>query len=298
MFFAQPITFESMRVAKNEASNIVEVELLTTQYKEDRKIIPNYFTVLPNLQRSVTDVNTKLKSRKLPLIKDILNSLKENSTAEYFIYTNVDIGLLPNFYKEVVNYINEGHDAIIINRRRLKSKYQSIADLKEIYKEKGKSHPGFDCFVFKKSLLEKFVLDEVCVGIPFLGVSLAYNIFSFADYPKYVFDKYLTFHIGEDVLPIRNNAFYKHNFNSFFRNIKPKLKENFKLNNFPYYHKNWFLQLIKFGLNPSLQTRDFLELKFPSYFKYKEIKNKYKHKEKLFKMKRILNEVRWWLLSL
>ncbi len=285
--------------AKKEIMNLANIELFTVQYNEDREIIPKGFTVLEDLLRSVLDVNQNLKKRKLPLIKDILEALKNASNANYFIYTNADIGLMPNFYKKVWLEIQKGHDAIIINRRRLKTKYFKISDLEKIYKDQGKSHPGFDCFVFKKTLLEKFILDNICVGIPFLGVTLAYNIFSFAKNPLYIPNRHLTFHIGKEVLPKRNNSFYKHNFESFFYTIKPKLKPHFKLQKFPYGDKNWLVQFYKFVLNPSLQTNDFLALKFPTIFKASQTKPylKYKSEDKFFKIKSFLNEIRWWFLE-
>lgn len=297
---AQPITFQSMLNAKKTLKKPDKITLYTTQYEEDKGIIPEGFTILPNLKRSVLDVNSTLNKRKLPLIKDILTALFEVSDADYFIYTNADIGLMPNFYSEVFKTIEKTNcDAIIINRRRLKSIYSSHEQLEALYKDKGRSHPGFDCFVFKRELFEKFILDEICVGIPFLGVSLAYNIFSFSENPIYVFDKHLTFHIGMDVLPERDNDFYKHNFNSFFHNIKPQLKPHFKLENFPYKNKNWLTRLFKFSLNPSLSTRDFLEMKFPSFFKSQQKlpKIKYNSKDPFFKLKALFNELRWNLLE-
>lgn len=300
LFIAQPITFQSMLTAKKNAKNPENITLFTTQYEEDREIIPLEFEILPNLKQSVLDVNTSLTKRKLPLIKDILNCLHEASDADFFIYTNADIGLIPNFYNEVLKIIeNKNCDAIIINRRRLRAIYTSTDQLEAIYKDKGKSHPGFDCFVFKRELFEKFILDEICVGIPFLGVSLAYNIFSFAEKPVYVFDKHLTFHIGLDVLPQRNNAFYKHNFIRFFHKIKPQLSNHFQLEKFPYAHKNWFVRLIKFGLNPSLNTSDFLNMRFPKLFKKQNHlpKIKYSSKSHFFKFKSWLNEFRWDILE-
>lgn len=299
LFYAQPITFESMLQAKAYCQISKNVQLFTIQYEEDREIILKGFIVLPNLTRSVLDINSNLKKRKLPLIKDILSALATNTDADYYIYTNADIGLLPNFYDKIIEEINNGFDAIIINRRRIKAKYFEVSDLENIYKDKGKSHPGFDCFVFHKSLLQKFVLDEICVGIPFLGVSLAYNIFTFAKKPLYIPDKYLTFHIGTDVLPKRNNEFYIHNFNSFFFKIKPNLKPFFKLEKFPYAGKYLLIQALKWFLNPSLNFRDFLEMKFPVFFKEKNYtaKIRYNKEDKLYKIKSFINEIRWFLLQ-
>ncbi|MCD8528786.1 MAG: hypothetical protein LRY27_02145 [Chitinophagales bacterium] len=249
LFYAQPITFASMLKAKNEAENVVNIDLYTTQYEEDKSIIPSGFIILSNLERSVLDVNENLQSRKLPLIKDILKKLKENSQVDYFIYTNADIALMPYFYKYVTEKINEGHDALVINRRRLLSHYKNAEELPLMYADLGASHPGFDCFVFKRELLDKFVLADICVGISFIGVALAHNIFTWAKNPLFVADKHLTFHIGTDVLVPRNNIFYKHNRQEFFTKVYPVLKPHFNLDKFPYAALPWYKRAIKWMLN-------------------------------------------------
>lgn len=237
-----------------------KVELYTTQYEEDCSIIPAQFTILPNLERSVLTVNTNLSGRKLPLIKDILQRLYDHSTAEFFIYTNVDIGLQPYFYQFINTMINKGHDAIVINRRRLSSSYQSVEELSLIYADLGESHPGFDCFVFKKSLFPKFILGDICVGVPFIGVALAHNIFSFAENPLFVPDKALTFHLGYKVMTSYNNAFYQHNKSVFFNVVEPQLKPNFSLEKFPYAALPFHKRCIKWLLNPSLFSKNLVQL--------------------------------------
>lgn len=268
--------------AKKHIDGTVKVDLLTTQYEEDIEIIPQYFTILSNLERSVLNINPKLNNRKLPLIKDILLKAYENSDAEYFIYTNVDIGLMPFFYEVVDKKIKEGYDALVINRRRLLSHYKKIEELPLMYADIGASHPGFDCFVFKRELLDKFVLGNICVGISFIGVSLAHNIFTWAENPLYVPDAHLTFHIGTDVLVPRNNEFYKHNRKAFFETVYPALKPYFKLEKFPYAALPLYKRALKWVLNPSLFTTTFLELEGKSF---------------LQKIKVYLDEIRWRILQ-
>lgn len=275
---AQPITFESMRLAKDFSVYKDSITLCTTQYEEDHQIIPSFFQKCSNLERSVLDVNPKLTKRKLPLINDILNKLIEIPNQDYYIYTNVDIALMPHFYDAVYHYINKGHDAVVINRRRLSKKYKSVTELPMMFSDIGKSHPGFDCFVFKKELLQQFELDSICVGISFLEVSLVHNIFSFAQNPLYVPDAHLTFHIGMDVLVSRDNDFYRHNKSIFFNSISPKIKPYFSLKKFPYGSLGIFNRMLKWGLNPSLFFRNYLTL---------EVKS--------FKSK--LDEIRWRILQ-
>ena len=84
--------------AKAYTKQAVVIDLRTTQYDEDRAIIPEGFKVLSNLQQSVLDANQKLQGRKMPLIADIIKKASDEAPAEYIIYTNADIGLMPYFY--------------------------------------------------------------------------------------------------------------------------------------------------------------------------------------------------------
>lgn len=283
LYNAQPITFESMRKAKDYIQNsYLEVILCSTQYDEDKEIIPNYFTQLSDLTRSVNDVNPALKTRKLPLIKDILQKIEEINDIDYVIYTNVDIALMPNFYETVFEYIKLNHDAIIINRRRIANNYNSAEQLPLMFAELGRSHPGFDCFIFKQGLLNKLILDDICVGIPFIEVSLLHNLLAFSDNPLVLFDKHLTFHLGMDVLGYNKNEYYKHNKEVYFKRIYPKIRDKFDLKKFPYAEDSRLKRFLKWGLNPSLMTVDYLSLEGKSY---------------LNRLKLILDELRWRFLQ-
>lgn len=271
-----------MLEAKTYSGNKINIDILTTQYAEDVEIIPQEFTILPNLEQSVLTINSNLTKRKLPLIKDILLAAYNNSTAEYIIYTNVDIGLMPFFYDFVDKKLKQGYDALVINRRRLSKKYNKVDDLTDIYSDLGASHPGFDCFIFKRELIPQFILGNICVGISFIGVALMHNVFCFAKNPLYVPDKHLTFHIGTEVLVPRKNEFYKHNKSEFFEKVYPKLKPHINIKKFPYGNQNLINRLLGWGLNPSLFTNTFLELENKSFFQ---------------KVKVYLDEIRWLILQ-
>lgn len=268
--------------AKKQSEKNALISLYTTQYEEDRSIIPPGFNVLSNLERSVLDVNQKLEGKKLPLIGDILSKLKDVEASDYIIFTNMDIALMPHFYDTVFAYLEKGHDALVINRRRLSHAYSTIDELPLMYADLGKSHPGFDCFVFKTELLEKFILDDICVGISFLEATLVHNIFSFAENPLYIPDAHLTFHIGMDVLVPRNNAFYHHNRRCFFDKIQPQLKPHFALKKFPYNSLPLPKRALKWMLNPSLFTRNYLQLEGKNLFQ---------------RTKARLDEIRWRILQ-
>lgn len=282
LFYAQPVTFESMRKAKLFSTWNDQIGLYTTQYEEDKEIIPPDFIQLSNLSRSILDLNRSLKGKKLPLIADILEKIDHEVEAEYVIYTNMDIALMPGFYDYVFQKIYEKHDVIIINRRRIESRFQSIDQLPEMYAELGRSHPGFDCFVFKKSYIKQLILNQICIGISFLEVSLIHNLMTIAEKPLFVPDAHLTFHLGMDVLVERNNAFYHHNRKVYFQEIQPYLKANFVLEKFPYGTLPLPKRALNWMLNPSLFTRNYLHLQGKSWRR---------------KIKLRLDEWRWRILQ-
>lgn len=211
LYLAQPITFESMRAARDRAAGKVDVSLHSAQYAEDRTIVPPWLEPTPDLERSIMDCGRFATVRKLPLVADILQRLYEASDAEYFVYTNVDIGLQPHFYTAVDDLIRAGHDALIINRRTLPADYRTVEDLPRIWADPGESHPGYDCFVFRRDAFPKYQLGRICVGVPMIGVVLAANLACFARKFREFRDLHLTFHIGDD------GVWKRHGMNDYFR---------------------------------------------------------------------------------
>lgn len=283
LYVAQQTTFATMKLSKEWYSGNAQIGFYCTQFEEDRSIIPDFFTSLSDLQRSVLDVNPTLRGKKLPLIADILAKSKEINSFDYLIYTNVDIALMPQFYSFVTDQLSKGHDALVINRRRISGKYTFPEDLNLMYSDLGHSHPGFDCFVIKKELIELFIFHEICIGIPFLEVSFVHNIASFAVNPLYVMDAHLTFHLGTDVLNKRKkNPYYWHNRKTYFHTIRPKLVGHFKLSKFPYFNEKISIRSLKWVLNPALFTREYIKLE---------------NKHLLDKIRTTWQEIRWAILQ-
>jgi len=277
LFAIQQITFESILKAKT-FSALRNIELFTVQYSEDREIIPADFTILPDLTRSVLDENTFSKQRKLPIVVDILTALQQHAQADYFVFTNMDIGLMPSFYESIFREIEHGHDAILITRRRISKGYTTISQLPDIYADLGKPHPGYDTFVFKRNLLEKFVLDKICVGIPFLEVSLLHNLIAFSTNLKLIDRAHLTFHIGMEVMPPVDAEYYRHNRGCYEKNILPKLKPYFKREKFPYASEPFLSRMVKWTLNPCYRASLMIEMEGMSWKR---------------KVKFLLDEFRW-----
>ncbi|WP_203293150.1 hypothetical protein [Luteirhabdus pelagi] len=229
LYKAQPITFETMRRAKAFASPELAVKLVSVQYPEDHEIIPDYFTRCPDLERSVMDVGTFKKTRKLPLLQDILNAAKgADPSADYIIYTNVDIALLPQFYDFVREELEKGHDALVINRRTIHKAFD-MDSLAQAYSAIGQKHPGFDCFIVPTSYIEKLRLGTICIGANWIGRTFYANLCAIAKNPKVITDAHATFHIGEDGawLTTDFSEFDYHNKNELYT-ILEHLKANCK----------------------------------------------------------------------
>lgn len=250
----QQLTFESMRRAAEYAAALARVELLTTQYAEDHAIIPPYFRTTPDLDRSVADCAEFSVYRKLPMLCDLADRLYQSTDADYLIFTNVDIILHPSFYREVARRIDSGLDAFIINRRRVPGHYSSVDELPEIFGQRGKPHPGFDCFVFHRSLYERFEFARVCVGIPFIGILFAQNLFCHARRFA-LFDKdALTFHVGMDIFKKRDPEYLAFNKSEFWKAIDT-LSPQLDSRKFPWGQRNILYRMWRWGLHPSIPIR-------------------------------------------
>ena len=198
LYVAQPITFKTMQTAQELAKqNDITVELYSAQFPEDHEIIPNYLQKTPDLTRSILDVRAFKNSRKLPLIKDILDSLYSSTDADYLIYTNVDIAVLPHFYMSVAEIINQGYDAFIINRRTIGS-YDQIEKIPLMYSKIGGKHAGYDCFIFRRDAYPKYVLNNVFIGSIPIGFALGVNLICNSQNFKLFTALHLTFHLGSD----------------------------------------------------------------------------------------------------
>ncbi len=255
LYYAQPITFETMRIAKQYVEGKVEVQLFSAHFSEDVDIVPDYFTQTPLLTRSAPDFYNFTRSRKLPLIADILQHLYEATDAEYLIYTNVDIAVVPNFYETVHYYIGQGYDAFIINRRRISGKFKNLEDIPAMIAEVGLPHPGFDCFVFHRSLFPYLKLGHICIGVPYIEISLSHNLFCFAKNFILLHDKHLTFHIGREVIKDWADKEYVAFNKKEFDTIKAALMPLFDIRKFPYADLPFLKRYLSWVFNPAMQIK-------------------------------------------
>ena len=257
---AQEVTIASMIRAKKESKNPSAIQLFSAQNEEDGKVVPAEFTATKNLTRDVSNLTVFEGKMRLPILKDILDRVYAESEAEYIIYSNVDIGVQPHFYDEVNHFIQQGYDAFMINRRRISENYNSVEQLGEMLSEQGKKHPGFDCFVFKRELYPKFSLADVCIGVPFVEITLSQNLFCFAEKPKVFADERLTFHIGMEIFKARApKEYFRYNQVQFWQAMTEIWS---KLDSRKWTNGNWWFpfRMVYWGLHPCFPIRLALKL--------------------------------------
>jgi hypothetical protein len=197
LWVAQPVTFASMRRAAAEVEGTLDVSLFSTQYPEDHSVIPDFVEKTSDLDRSVLDFRSFAKQRKLPLLQDVLGRLYEASNADYFVYTNVDIALMPSFYQVVDRLIDQGLDAFSVTRRTIGIRYTDPSELALMYAQVGSAHPGTDCFVFPRAFYPQLRLSESCLGAEFIAMNLQLNLLCLARNYQKLRDLHLTFHLGD-----------------------------------------------------------------------------------------------------
>lgn len=261
---AQPITLQSMVHAQAYAAAFypeIKVQLLASATSEDQELIPSEFKATRPLERSVLDVaHLPGITKRLPLLVDLFEGYQE-SEAEYCIYTNIDILLQPYFYVAVADWLAQGYDALIINRRRVPTEGFQRLTLPRIWSQLGASHPGFDCFVFRRELLPEFKLGKMPIGLHYTGIVPAYNLFAFAHKPLLLEDQHLTLHLGLEVMTPRDKVLYPFG-KSEFERIHRELRPRYQLGKFPHADKPFLQRYRAWALNPSFFVGQMLKLEW------------------------------------
>ncbi|MCS6934648.1 MAG: hypothetical protein NZM35_05815 [Chitinophagales bacterium] len=258
---AQPVTFKSILRALHFTESDTSVALYCIGFPEDEGVAPPEFTRLPVLRRSVLDERKFQVAKKYPILYDVLQAVYEHSDAEYLIYTNMDIALMPYFYDAAAMIIKqEGCDALVINRRGIWRTYCTAAQLPLMYSEYGMPHPGFDCFIFHRSLFPKLILDKICLGVAFSEVTMIHNLIAFAHKLHLEDKRRLTFHIGTEVMPPLPQEYYRYNRAIYEQIIYPQLRPYLQVEKFPYAMQPFLLRMVKWMLNPSFRTHVMMEL--------------------------------------
>ena len=122
---------------------------------------------------------------------------------------------------------------------------------------------------------EKFVLKDLCIGIPKAGNDLFYNIFCFADNPKLFTDKHLTIHIGMELTKEWGDAEYRNHNEKEFKSLIIDLAPFIDITKFPGSELIFLKRHFKWLMNPTFH--------YPTMLKadLKQLGKKRKRKEKV-----------------
>lgn len=262
MYKVQELTIRTILAAKKNAPPGLDIQLMSAQFANARPHLPVEFQATSDLVTVASAYPGISTALKLPLIKEILSRLNENTTATHFVFSNLDICLMPFFYSTVENYLRQGYDAVIINRRRIPVSLMEEKNLDVLYAEAGETHTGYDCFVFSRELLSKFILHDVFIGTPPAGNDIFYNVFTFADNPVLLTQKHLTFHVGMDLVkPWGTPVLHAHNQREFIKILK-ELKPQMDVSKFPGAGYGFFKRHFKWLMNPTFHYPTMCALDF------------------------------------
>lgn len=222
---AQPITLDSMVRAKQVAEEAIpelEIDLHAVLHVDENISLPREFRLDPRITRYIHDVVNVPDTTDLVFLKDILQcslishyyGTEIKNDADWIIYTNVDIGLYPNFYKFIYNRIKDNRAPFCINKRILPKQIEGHGIITvDNYKElvpglKSDKHPGLDCFVFPTPKKPITALRNIYGPGPFIGTGYIGQVFyhwmkrQFSykqDKPDILKNEHVTFHLGEDL---------------------------------------------------------------------------------------------------
>jgi hypothetical protein len=203
----QNVTLESMIRAWHAAASNLDVRMYCAVLPSESHIVPNRLFETVYLKRStLTEYPKFLPQKALPFVDDIIKSA---STAagdyDYLIFTNADIGLTKDFYNAVARKIHQGYDAFTINRRTLpKEILDNVPPGLELVAvdekmQTGLSHPGSDCFVIKREIMERFSLGDLFLGFPPVAKTMVQILTRLAiKFHRFDSREGLTFHLGDD----------------------------------------------------------------------------------------------------
>ena len=213
---AQPFCYKSMTDARRFSKKHAEIDLCAVYYPEDECMVADGFRKLRPLGNSISNLRSFMVNRKLPLFKDILDRVYNETDADYIIQTNCDIILMPHFYEFVLRLIEKGSESIIINKRCVPAIYRDVKDLPEVLSEIGSAHNGYDCFVYPRAKYKDFVIGDICMGTPWSETTLAVSMAAYCNLTV-LRNAIVTKHIGDTRTWLASNLtdYRQHNAEQF-----------------------------------------------------------------------------------
>ena len=185
---AMGVTVFSMQRAKAYAAEQgVRVKLMRARQDVEEHALPQAFVEAQFLNRSHRDHVSQIFGRhwnvntpRLPFLSDILWRAFEESTADYVVYHNLDISLMPDFYVKVNALLNTGMDALQLTRIGVEFPgaahgFFNVTDMAGIYEmrdDRLEAHPGADMFIFPRHWVPFLDIGDTHVGCAPIGTIL------------------------------------------------------------------------------------------------------------------------------
>jgi acyl-CoA hydrolase len=206
LHIAQPVTTRSMVESRARLEDPARVELMAIRHRSENDPFPEGFRELTPIEtfawEHLPEMADPVVRRGFIRLVDVLGAAHRESTADWLVYTNCDIGLHPHFYREVIRRIEGGWDAFCINRQDLpktwKGKTLDVHELETIWKVPGAAHRGIDCCVFRREIVPQLDLGHVFIGVPPVGLVLMQQIARHSRRFDWIKTGRFTFHLGSD----------------------------------------------------------------------------------------------------
>ena len=220
LHIAQPVTLRAMvRAGAIAASAGVGVDLCAVKHESETVDLPPEFAPMADLTsyawEHIPALREDSEHKSLPRLVDILEAGAAATEAEYLIYGNVDISPRPGFYLNLSRLVEQGYDALCINRQNVAKVYQGVeinADTIELgLSLVGDATRGIDCFIFRRDALPRLDLGHTFVGFPPIGQVLKTQIERTATNFTWVKEGFYTFHLGEDRAWAGKSLYYREN---------------------------------------------------------------------------------------
>jgi hypothetical protein len=192
---AQQLTLASMRRAVTDTRHL-DVQIVATRFP-DESLPEQWLIDAPVLTTSACEVWGLTQGPRLPLLAQVLQPTLTEFDYDVAVYTNIDIGLQPDFYQRVETWTRAGLDAVNVTRRNIDQSTSEMT-LDEVQAQNGRSHPGADCFVFSPRVARCIDAGNVSLGLPPVGRTMAINLYLHANEYRKFGALHATFHLGRD----------------------------------------------------------------------------------------------------
>ncbi|MBB4284620.1 glycosyltransferase family 4 protein [Roseospira goensis] len=202
-------TVAAMRAARAATPAGIAVHPVAVPMAGETDLVPEGFTAAAPLARTARDLPTLETDRPLPLLFDVLAhgiAAAEAAGAEAIVLTNADICPLPHFYTLAAELLGSGVDAVTLNRRTVPQPPPGLDTPGLLASEYGQTHPGFDCFIFRRALYERFVASDSVLGAGMVMRALLFNLAAVAARFVMLTTAHATYHLGDDQ-PWKSPAF-------------------------------------------------------------------------------------------